>query len=89
VESTTEETCERGFLRFLGMMTRGVHDLIRQKPSSLLILLGWGSIVFASLMIGSIYLGLVEKMLCYGLTQLFITTALRTTDPTGLIVARK
>jgi hypothetical protein len=41
---------------------RGFHDLLGQKPSTLFILLGWGSFSIASLMI-SIYLGLVERML--------------------------
>jgi hypothetical protein len=41
---------------------RGFHDLLRQKPFSLFILLGWSSILIASLMMRSMYLGLVERM---------------------------
>jgi hypothetical protein len=35
-------------------------------PSSQFILLGWGSVTIVSLMIQSMYLGLVERMLEYG-----------------------
>jgi hypothetical protein len=51
-----------GFLRSFREQRRGFHDLLRQKPSSLFILLGWSSISIASLMMPSMYLGLVERM---------------------------
>jgi hypothetical protein len=50
-------SCCGGFLRYFREQRRGFHDLLRQKPSSLFILLGWSSI--ASLMMRSMYLGLV------------------------------
>jgi hypothetical protein len=42
---------------------RGFHDLLREKSSSLLILLGWSLISVASLAIRSIYLDLLARML--------------------------
>jgi hypothetical protein len=54
VENPPRESCEGGFLQsFRG----GIHDLLRQKPSSLFILLGWSSISVTSLM------GLVKVLL--------------------------
>jgi hypothetical protein len=44
-------SCDGGFLRAFRQQMRGFHDLFRQKPSSLFILLGWSSIPVASLMI--------------------------------------
>jgi hypothetical protein len=40
---------------------RGFHDLLRQKPSSLFMLLGRGSII--SLTMQSVYLDLAERIL--------------------------
>jgi hypothetical protein len=44
---------------------RGFHDLLRQKPYSLFILLGWSSISVTSPMMQSMYLGLVERMVVF------------------------
>jgi hypothetical protein len=44
---------------------RGFHDLLKQKPSSLFILLGWSSISIVSLIMRSMYLGLVERMVVF------------------------
>jgi hypothetical protein len=63
VESKTGESCEGGFLRSLSEEVRRFHDLLRQKPFSLFILLGWNSISIAPLMMRSTCLGLVERML--------------------------
>jgi hypothetical protein len=41
---------------------RGFYNLLRQKPSSLFILLGWSSISIASLMEWSMYLAFVARM---------------------------
>jgi hypothetical protein len=41
------------------------HDLVRQKASSLFILLGRSSISIASLMMLSMYLGLMERMVVF------------------------
>jgi hypothetical protein len=39
-----QETYEEDLLHFFRKMIRGSHDLLKQKPSSLLMLLGWSSI---------------------------------------------
>jgi hypothetical protein len=44
---------------------RGFYDLLRQKPSSLFISLGWSSISIASLMMQFMYLDLVGRMLVF------------------------
>jgi hypothetical protein len=44
-------SCSGGFLR---EQMRGFHDLLRQNPTSLFMLLGWSSISMASLMMWSI-----------------------------------
>jgi hypothetical protein len=36
MEKPTGESCERGFLQTFREQVRGLHDLLRQKPSSLL-----------------------------------------------------
>jgi hypothetical protein len=41
---------------------RGFHDLLREKPSSLFMLLGWNSIYIASLMIWSIHLDFLARI---------------------------
>jgi hypothetical protein len=43
-----------GFLHFIMVWMRGIHDLFRKRPSSLIMLLGWSSITIAPLMIQSI-----------------------------------
>lgn len=43
----------------------GFHDFLRQKSSSLFMLLGWSSVPVASIMILSIYLGLVKRILVF------------------------
>jgi hypothetical protein len=59
-------SCEGVFLRSSREQMRGFHDLIKQKPSSLFITLGWSSISVSSLMMRSMHLGLVDRalMLC-------------------------
>jgi hypothetical protein len=47
---------------FLREQKRGFHDLLRQKPISLFILLGWSSISMASLTMRSMYWILVARM---------------------------
>jgi hypothetical protein len=43
-------SCDEGFLRSFREQMRGFHDLLlRQKPTSLFIMLGWSSISVASL----------------------------------------
>lgn len=42
---------------------RGLHDLIRQKPSPLFTLLGWSSVSVTFLIIQFIYLGLLVTIL--------------------------
>jgi hypothetical protein len=70
-------SCDGGFLRSFREQMRGYHDLLRQKPSSMFVLLGWSSISVASLMVRSIYLGLMERLavwcswiLCYAMADL-------------------
>jgi hypothetical protein len=41
---------------------RGFHDLLRQKPASVLILLGWSLISMASITMRSMYRVLVVRM---------------------------
>jgi hypothetical protein len=47
---------------FLREQMRGFHDLLRQKPISLFMLLGWCSISVASLTMRSMYWVLVARM---------------------------
>jgi hypothetical protein len=47
---------------FLKEQIRGFHDFLRQKPASLSILLGWNSILMASLTMQFMYQVLVAKM---------------------------
>jgi pimeloyl-ACP methyl ester carboxylesterase len=54
--------CYRCFPRSFKEQMRGFRDLLRQKTSSLFIVLGWSSISIASLMMQSMYLDLVERM---------------------------
>jgi hypothetical protein len=44
---------------------RGFHDLLRQKPSSLFMLMGWSSVSVAGLMMQSMDLDLVERILVF------------------------
>jgi hypothetical protein len=49
--------------RFLeGEDERGFHDLLRQKPTSLYLLLGWSSISIASLTMQSMYRVLLARI---------------------------
>jgi hypothetical protein len=48
-ENPSTESCEGGFLQSFIEEMRGFHDLLRQKPSSLFILLGQSSTSVASL----------------------------------------
>jgi hypothetical protein len=47
---------------FLREQMRGSHDLLKQKPTSLYLLLGWSSISMVSLTMLSIYRVLVGRM---------------------------
>jgi hypothetical protein len=51
MENPTRESCEGGFLQYFREEIWGFHDLVRQKLSSIFILLGWSSILITSLMI--------------------------------------
>jgi hypothetical protein len=62
VENPDLLSCDGGFLQHLREHMRGFHDSLRQKSSSLFILLGCSSIKIVSLMMQSMYLGLVERM---------------------------
>jgi hypothetical protein len=62
MENPALESCEGGFLKSFREQMRGLHDLLRQKPSSLFMLMGWSSISTASLMMRSMYLELVVRM---------------------------
>jgi hypothetical protein len=53
----------QGFLHPLRACTRGFHDQLKQRPSSLFMLLGCSSISKASLIIQSMYLDLEERVL--------------------------
>lgn len=57
------KSCDGGFPWFLREQMRGLNDLLWQNPSSLFILLGQSSISVAFLMLGSLYWGLVWKVL--------------------------
>jgi hypothetical protein len=61
-------SCWCGFLRSFREQVRGFHDLLKQKPSSLFILLGWSSISVTSLMMRSMCLSLV-KAICSSKTS--------------------
>jgi hypothetical protein len=54
-----------GFQQSFRERMRGFHDLLGQKPFYLLVLLGWSSISIASLMMQSMYLGLVARMVVW------------------------
>jgi hypothetical protein len=64
-ENPDQQFCDGGFLRSFREQMRGFHNLLRQKPSSLFILLGWSSVSLVSLMIRPIYLGFVESMVMW------------------------
>jgi hypothetical protein len=53
VENLAGDSCEGGF--------RGFHKLLRQKPSSLFIVLGWSSVSTTSSMMKSMYMDLVDR----------------------------
>jgi hypothetical protein len=58
-------SCDGGFPQPFREQRRGFHDLLRQEPSYLFILLGLSSISIASLMMRSMYLGVVERMVVF------------------------
>jgi hypothetical protein len=44
-------------------LMKDFHDLLRKKPSSLSMLLGWSSVSFTTLKIQAVYLDLMARML--------------------------
>lgn len=62
LENPSVESCEGGFLHSSREQMRGFHDLLRQKPSCLIVL-GWSSISVALLMIWAVCLCSMESML--------------------------
>jgi hypothetical protein len=43
---------------------RAFHDALKHKPSCLFMTLGWSSTSVGSLVMRSMYLGLLERMVC-------------------------